>query len=135
MNSRKNIGKVAFDMSIVQFTWSAFFLIIVAIVYIVLRTIGGDMEINQQDLSHQSFLSFAYQPSKVFIFIIGIISVSGFLTFFVKQGVTRKNYFFGAAIASLVVAFVLMMMSGLIALVERNFLPIEEVSFMGPDAS
>src|SRR5688572_4383027 len=100
MKSRKNIGKVAFDMSIVQLTWSAFFLIIVAIVYIALRIIGGDVEINQLSLSQQSFLTFAYRPSKVYMFIIGVISVSGFLTFYVKQGITRKNYFFGAAIAS-----------------------------------
>lgn len=136
MNSKNNSVKIATDLSWILLTWSAWFLSIVFIVYLVLRMIGGDVEINQQALSQQSFLTFAYRPAKVYMLVIGIISISSFLPFFVKQGITRKDYFVGSAISSVIVSFILMTMAGIVAIVEKIFIPTRETaSFLGPDAS
>ncbi|MFT8321833.1 MAG: hypothetical protein ABF649_13080 [Bacillus sp. (in: firmicutes)] len=131
MKTKNNISKIATDMSWLQLTWSAWFLSIVFVLYIALRMIGGDTTI-----THKSFLTFSYQPAKIYMLVIGIISVSGFLTFYVKQGVSRKDYFFGGSISAIIVSLMIMIIAGIVALVENFFVPaIETGSFLGPEAS
>ncbi|MFD2924283.1 hypothetical protein [Halobacillus naozhouensis] len=131
MKSRNNIGKIATDMSAIQLSWSAIFLLIAFLISIVARTVFA-----APDVTQESFFTFVYQPSKIFMLVIGIISVSGFLTFYVKQGITRRDYFFGAAIAAFIVALLLNTMAGVTGAVEQFFFPsLETSSFLGPEAS
>lgn len=125
-------------MSWVQLGWSLWFFAIVFIVYVVFRSFGENININinGNNIGEESFLSFIYQPTKIYMLVLGIISVSGFLTFYVKSGITRKNYFLGAALSSVVVTCTLMVLAGIVAAVERSFIPsIESFTFMGPDTS
>ncbi|MBM7553778.1 hypothetical protein [Thalassobacillus pellis] len=128
--------KVAVDLSWVQLVWTAWFLAIVFLIYFLFRFIGGEVTINSQNLDTHSFLTFAYHPSKIFMLVIGIISVSGFLTFFAKQGVTRKNYFYGAAISSCVVSIIIMVAAVLITAIEQFINPADAtVLFLGPEST
>jgi hypothetical protein len=138
MKSENNYKKVAFDLSWIQLGWSLWFFAIVFIVYVVFRSFGENITININGnyIGEESFLSFIYQPAKIYMLVLGIISVSGFLTFYVKSGITRKNYFLGAALSSVVVTCTLMVLAGIVAAVERSFLPsIESFTFMGSDTS
>lgn len=131
MKSFNTPNKVGMDMTRLFMIWSVWFLAIVFIVYLVLKTIGTNMNLNPQ-----SFLSFAYGPSKTYMLIIGIISIYGFLTFYVKQGVTRKMYFIGAAISSVIISIILMIVAGIITIIEQMFdHSIDFTSFLGSDAS
>ncbi|TYS13334.1 hypothetical protein FZC78_21890 [Rossellomorea vietnamensis] len=123
--------KVAVDMSFLQLIWSAWFMSFVFTAYLILQRVVDNERVNEQ-----SFLTFIYGPSKIYMLVIGIISVYAFLTFYVKNGVTRRDYFKGAAVSSVVVSLVLMTIAGIIAAIEQVIDPdIVTSSFVGPDAS
>ncbi|MGM0845913.1 MAG: hypothetical protein ACQEUT_13140 [Bacillota bacterium] len=131
MSYNNQFGKVAVDMSFLQLIWSAWFMSFVFTAYIILQRVVDNETVNEQ-----SFLTFSYGPSKIFMLIIGIISVYAFLTFYVKNGVTRKDYFKGAVISSVAVSLVLMFIAGIVAAIEQGINPdIVTTSFIGPDAS
>ncbi|WP_178022282.1 hypothetical protein [uncultured Paenibacillus sp.] len=116
--------RVAADMSWLQLTWSAWFISFVILAYALI------------EINAQNFITFAFQPSKVFMLVIGIISVSGFLSFFARFGVTRKAYFYGSSLAAATVALVLMGGVGVIGSLQHWLIPApEKVSFLGENAS
>jgi hypothetical protein len=90
------------------------------------------MEVNGQDMEHFLFLDFNYQPSRIFMLVVGIISVSGFLTSFVKQGVTRRDYFYGAAISSAALTLVLLIFAIIATGAELLFIPEAEKASIAP---
>ncbi|MGF2617575.1 hypothetical protein FZC84_16260 [Rossellomorea vietnamensis] len=131
MANNTQFSKVAVDMSFLQLIWSAWFMSFVFAAYIILQRVVDNETVNEQ-----SFLTFSYGPSKIFMLVIGIISVYALLTFYVKNGVTRKDYFKGAAVSSVVVSLVLMTTAGIIAAIEQLIDDdIVTASFAGPDAS
>jgi hypothetical protein len=124
--------RVAIDLTLIQLKWSAWFLAIVFLIYIAFRSLGGGMEVNGQDMEHFLFLDFNYQPSRIFMLVIGIISVSGFLTFFVKQGVTRRDYFYGAAISSAALTLILLIFAIVVTGAELLLIPEAEKASIAP---
>jgi hypothetical protein len=131
MANKKQAGKVAADMTVLQLIWSAWFMSFVFIAYMILQRF-----VNNEAVNEQSFLTFSYGPSKIYMLVIGIISVHAFLTFFVKNGITRRDYFKGAAVSSILVSLVLMFTAGIITAIEQMIDPaIKTVSFVGPNAS
>jgi hypothetical protein len=116
MKSKNNIFKIAIDLSWQKFTWALWVISIVFIVYTILRYFIGEEKFIQQ-----GFLPFVYEPTKIFMLVIGIMSVSGFLTFYVKQGIPRKDYFYGQAFSSVLVSFSIVLVGFFIALVEKRF--------------
>ena len=131
MKSKNNILKVTVDLSWLKFTWAVWVIPIVFIVYNILRYVIGEEKFLQQ-----GFLPFVYVPTKIFMLVVGIISVSGFLTFYVKQGIPRKAYFYGQAIAAVIVSFSMMLIGFMIALVEKGFVSgIHIESYLGQDPS
>ncbi|WP_312096650.1 hypothetical protein [Niallia sp.] len=131
MKSKNSILKIAVDLSWLKFTWALWVIPIVFIVYNILRYFIGEEKFIQQ-----GFLPFVYGPTKIFMLVVGIISVSGFLTFYVKQGIPRKDYFYGQAISAVIVSFSMMLIGFLIALVEKEFvLGIHIDSYLGQDPS
>ena len=112
----RNIRKAAFDMTMVQLIWAAWFVAILLIIFVGIRVFGGMIELNERAISGYPFLDFIYQPARVFMLVIGLNSVSGFLVYFVKNGVTRKDYFYGAAAASAAVALAIALSAGIASL-------------------
>ncbi len=123
-------NKIARDITWILLSWSAWFVPILVIVYVAFKIMGGEVEINQQNIDQVTFFTFAYHPSKIFMLVIGIIHVSGFLPFFAKQGVTRRDYFFGSGISSVLVSLMLMISAGLVTLVENILFPVIETEFI-----
>ena len=54
--------------------------------------------------------------------VIGVSIVSSFLTFYVKLGVTRKDYYIGTILASIVISLVIVLVAGIVSLVEGIFI-------------
>lgn len=139
MKSANSLRKVAIDMSLLQSSWAVWFLVIVLIVYIVAPFFGIDVVTDNKlgqlfanivsgqwgddavQAEQRGFSTFISHPAKIFMLVCGILSVPSFLTFFVKQGLTRKNYFYGAAIASVAVACFIALAAGIVLLIERAF--------------
>lgn len=93
MNGNKIYLKVAQDMYLSQFFWTISFLGILLFINIVRLLLGlqGD--------EAEGFFNSVFVASNIYMFIIGILAVY-FLSYFVGNGVTRKDYFIGASIAS-----------------------------------
>lgn len=120
--------KVGTDLVFIKLIWSAWFLSLLFVLYVGMRIFGFDID--------EGYMTFSYRPSKVFMFVVGVMSVSTFLTFYVKQGVTRKAYFIGAAVSSCIISFVHMIVAGIVTFGEQLFVPsAETATFLGEDAS
>lgn len=100
MNSKNNSIKlkVAFDLFYTQIKWSLWYTPFVLIVYIVSKFIPN-IEIDNLNVASAIFGS-----SQIYMLVIGIIISFAFLNHYVKNGITRKDYFVGSAIAALGVA-------------------------------
>lgn len=114
MTKRKNhYLKVGIDMFTVQGGWTVWFLGIITIVHLVKALIAIKMGSSQEDFLVSSFVS-----SNMFLLVIGIIAVFGFLPFFVKNGITRKDFFKGSVLAAIGLALLLISYSLLITGIE-----------------
>ncbi|WP_068784044.1 hypothetical protein [Paenibacillus phocaensis] len=116
--------RVAADMARTQLTWAAWFLCFVTLVYVII------------EVNAQNFITLAFQPSKMFMLVIGIVSVSGFLNFYARLGVTRTAYFYGSSLAAATVALVLMGGVGVLGSLQHWLIPApEKVSILGENDS
>ncbi|WP_147532847.1 hypothetical protein [Bacillus marasmi] len=91
MSKKAVYPKVAFDMGAIQAGWTIWFLGIITIIHIVKAIVSIKMGGN-----HEGFFVSSFVSSNIYMFIIGIIGLYAFLPFFVKNGVTRKDYFIGS---------------------------------------
>ena len=106
--------KVAADLLWIQFLWALGFLGVMLAVHIIkmILTIVQGSEMND-------FFAATLIASNIFMLVIGIISIHGFLPFYVSQGVTRKDYFKGAALSALGLSIVLPVIMSIVTLLER----------------
>ncbi|MFV8830090.1 hypothetical protein [Alkalihalobacterium sp. APHAB7] len=102
-------AKVGIDLFSIQVKWALWFIGIVFVVYLVLPIFITNVE---EFKMH--FLTFSFQPAKIFMLIIGILSCFSFLGYFVGNGITRKDYFLGSAAAAFGVAFVIMLLANVL---------------------
>lgn len=119
MKKKNRYPKVALDMFAAQGAWSLWFLGIITTIHIIKTIISINTGSTQEDFYLSSFVSF-----NIYMFIIGIIAAYSFLPFYVKNGVTRKDYYKGSIIATLVLSVVLVIISLLITGLEHGMLNI-----------
>jgi hypothetical protein len=86
------------------------------IIFVGIRVFGGMIELNERAISGYPFLDFIYKPARIFMLVIGLNSVSGFLVYYVKNGVTRKDYFYGAAVSAAAVALAIVLSAAAVSL-------------------
>lgn len=89
--------KPAMDLLFVQLTWTFWFLGIILVINLGKIIFGGDVD---------SFYSAGYIASNVYMLVIGIIAIN-FMPYYVENGITRKNYFIGNAIAGVGLSIIL----------------------------
>ncbi|MTI96729.1 MAG: hypothetical protein FH749_14855 [Firmicutes bacterium] len=109
-------AKVAIDMFTIQMGWSLWFIPIVLVVNILVNQFVP--EVQERGLS---FIAFIFQPAKIYMLVIGIISGFAFLSHFIKNGIIRKDYFSGSAIAAAGVALGIIVISAVITVVMMLF--------------
>ena len=88
-------------MYIVQLVWSLSFLGILLFLQIAKPILAMIPLLNMNDkINVGNYFDTVFVSSNIFMLVIGIIAILGFLPYYVSNGVTRKDYFKGAAIAA-----------------------------------
>ncbi|MBJ6360644.1 hypothetical protein ACFOQM_04885 [Paenibacillus sp. GCM10012307] len=123
MPLKNRITQVASDTARYHLSIAAWFLVVIGIIYIVLRSI-----FTTSDFIPNGFMDFIYRPAKIFSLIYAISASNSFLTFFVRHGVTRRDYFFGTSIALVFVSFTMMIITAGIASIENFIFPAGETA-------
>ncbi|MFA9557684.1 hypothetical protein ACERII_10300 [Evansella sp. AB-rgal1] len=85
--------KVSSDLFFTQMKWAIWFVGIVFVVSLVIPRFVTDVD-------HIHFLAFIFQPTKIFMLVIGILSCFAFLGYYVGNGITRKDYFIGTVVGA-----------------------------------
>ena len=114
MNRRKNYLKVASDLFFVQGRWTKWFLVIITLVYIkqaVFALLNNNPE--------EDFYAFSFVSSNIYMFVIGIIAACVMLSYYVRNGVTRRDYFKGALLAVIGLSLAIIAYSLVITGLER----------------
>jgi len=119
MNKRKYYPKVAIDMFFVQGDWTKWFLGIITIVYVIQVFFAIKSGNSQDDFFVSSFVA-----SNIYMFVIGIIAAYVFLPFYVRNGVTRRDYFKGAFLAAIGLSLTIMVYSLILTGLERLIINI-----------
>lgn len=95
-------SKVALDLYTVQFSWALKFLGFFIFLQIARPLVAMIPFINMNNkVNIGNYFDTVFTFSNIFMLVIGIIVASSFLSYFVRNGVTRKDFFKGAAIASI----------------------------------
>ena len=106
MQQPRNFPKVASDLFMVQGIWASGYLgimLVVQIVKIILSLLSNN--------EVATFFDTTFIASNIFMLVIGIISVSGFLPHYVGQGVTRRDYFKGTILGAIGLALAISIVS------------------------
>jgi hypothetical protein len=110
----KTYPKVAFDLYIVQMVWTAFFLGITFAIHI-FQLIGaafwGDGEVDY-------FYNSSFVASNIYMLVLGIIAIT-FLSYYVENGVTRKDYYKGTLLASIGLSLTIPVLTIILSFLER----------------
>jgi hypothetical protein len=99
-------SKVASDLFIVQIKWSLWYIAVIVLLHIFVLFIVA-----------RGIFALSYGSTPVFMLILGIIA-GNFLPFYVKQGVTRKDYYLGAALAALGLSFTIALIFSILSGIE-----------------
>ncbi|GMA09386.1 hypothetical protein GCM10025886_25390 [Tetragenococcus halophilus subsp. flandriensis] len=108
--NHSNIAKLAFDFYIMQMQWSLWYLGIATVIILIIP-----LFLSQTNDWQLNFVENIYSSSKIYLAIIALFSCFGMLGYMVKNGVTRKDYFYGTAIAAIGVSFSLMIITTIIS--------------------
>ncbi|SFQ37210.1 hypothetical protein [Salibacterium halotolerans] len=95
----KNIQwKLTADLSIRQGKWAVSLLAAIAALYIVMIVVTA------QGNTPANFLTFFYEPAKLFMLVIAIFLSYSFLDTYIKLGVTRKQFLTANAVTAVLLA-------------------------------
>lgn len=117
--------KIATDMFRIQLNWALGYLGVLFVIHII-KTVAS--LINNEEVSH--YFANVYVTSNIFMLVIGIISIYGFLQYYVENGVTRKDYFKGAALASIGLSVSIPVVTSLVSLLEISIFKIMNINFL-----
>lgn len=115
--------KVATDLFWVQLFWAFGFLGIMFVIHLIKLV----MAINSNNGIEIYFVS-AFVTANIFMLVVGIISSYGFLPYYVSNGVTRKDYFKGAALASVGLSIALPVITSIVSVIELFILKMFNMS-------
>ncbi|MFB5660315.1 hypothetical protein [Alteribacillus sp. HJP-4] len=115
-------AKVYFGMLVTFLRWTAWFVSIFILSHIVLLIIFANVDGSME----WTVLETSVQASRIYLLVLGIMTTIGFLPYFIENGVTRKDYFFGMAGAFVTMSVILTIIIGIMIGLERVIF-----SFMG----
>jgi hypothetical protein len=100
-----------------QFKWALWFTGIMTAIRVVLHIV--DHYVDTEELPVDSFVEFAYQPGKIFLLVLGIMSAYYFLGTLIEHGKTRKTFFKSALISAGLLAVTLPAFAFILNVVEN----------------
>ncbi|MCK0471052.1 hypothetical protein [Halalkalibacter sp. APA_J-10(15)] len=131
-NSKEVIAKLSQDIFSIQMKWSLWYMPIVLLIYF------GSMFFPDVREANIGLMNFYYEPSKIYMLVIGIIFPLAMLSHFVRYGMTRKDYMISSAIASVGIAFSLMIIAAILSAILQlfeTFSGANDVSFIESQSS
>lgn len=99
MKHVKNYPKIALDFFLEQFKWSIWFFS-----FLILAHVIGMFIVNRNGETVEGFFVFSSYSAAIFMLVCGIIAAFGFMSYFVQQGISRKNMYLGTIIGAFVLA-------------------------------
>lgn len=125
MKAKAMYPKVAFDLYIVQLLWSLSFLGILLFLQFAKPILAMVPFLQMNDkINIGNYFDTVFVSSNIFMLVIGIIVVLGFLPNYVSNGVTRKDYFKGAGIAAVALSISLPVVASVIYVVQKFIMKI-----------
>ncbi|MGI2329054.1 hypothetical protein [Planococcus sp. YIM B11945] len=124
--------KAALDIFWEQAKWSAWFFAVLIVIHAVVMyfNLGNETEV-------AGFFEFSRYSTSIFMLVCGILAAYGFMTYFVQQGISRKDVYRGIALAALGLAIALTLIPLFLNGIEYllvSFTPLE-LNFMSPGSS
>ncbi|WP_368901520.1 hypothetical protein [Oceanobacillus oncorhynchi] len=95
-----------------QLKWTMWFLSFMFVIYIVVVSFASG--------PHSSFIdlvNFSNGSSSIYMFVLGILTTSSFFYYYMQQGITRKNFFLGTMLSSVLLSIaitIILVVSGFI---------------------
>ena len=131
MEQKAVFPKVAKDMYQEQMKWTIWYLAFVLFaqithIFLVYYSIDDDSTV-------RGFLTFLFGSAKVYMIVIAIISVNGFLSYYVGQGVTRKDYWAGSVLAALGLTVTIIFFSTVLTYLQYGILEMFQLSHLLSD--
>jgi hypothetical protein len=108
------ISRITGDMFTEQLKWSVWFISIILVLHIVAVGFITDIDNNINNL-----FGFSYYSTPVFMLVIAIIAGSLYLPFYVRYGVTRKEYFIGATLGAFGLSVALTSIFAVLSVIEN----------------
>ncbi|PSL46968.1 hypothetical protein B0H94_105121 [Salsuginibacillus halophilus] len=112
------VKSITSDLFKIQMKWTLSFFSVVLVVFLLLDA-SWFFTRQAPDVTLAAFI---FEPSKIYMLVIGIVPWFAYFTYFISHGVTRKDYFAGTAISAALLAVGLMgltfAVSGLIHMIE-----------------
>lgn len=105
----ENAKKITVDLYFAQMKWVVWYLPIVYVFYFVLVWF-----LNEPEIRAMSLITFTFQTATIFMLVCGILSSLAFLPMYIKHGVSRKSYFQGAFLSSIVLGVTIIGISGIL---------------------
>lgn len=125
MKAKAIFPKVAVDLYIIQFIWALWFLGFFLFLQIARPLVAMVPLINMNNkINVGNYFDNVFISSNIFMLIIGIIVILGFLPYYIGNGVTRKDYFKGATIAAVGLAISLPIVASLIYALQNFIMKI-----------
>ena len=101
--------KVTMDMFWMQFVWTLTFFGVMLLIHIIKLTTS---QFSGDEVS--TFFASSSITSNIYMLVIAIISSSSFIKHYVSHGITRKDFFYGASIASISLSIIIPLLSALV---------------------
>lgn len=121
--------KLAIDLFTLQGQWTAWFLGIMFVVYIA-HILYPLIYTGESGRTVDDFYARSYIFGNIYMLVIGIITSISCLPYYVQNGITRRDYFFGATIGTLGLAIIIPLVALIIHFLTKGIvdwinLPIE----------
>ncbi len=113
MANRLSMTRLSVDLFAIQFSWTIWFIGISLFVQLIRIIIHSSVD---------SVYSAGHIASNVYMLVIGMIMISA-LTYYVENGITRKQYFYGNVLATLGLSIIIPIVFYVIGLVEQWIIP------------
>lgn len=123
------IKRAAYDLYIEQLKWSIWFIVV-----LILLHISGSLFSLRFDFGLNDMFAFSYVSTPIYMLVIGIIAGSYYLPFYVRHGVSRKDYFIGSSIAAFMLSLTLAAIFKILSYLENGIyslfnLPVKFVPY------
>ncbi|GAA4075534.1 hypothetical protein [Amphibacillus indicireducens] len=111
-----NIVKLALDFYSMQMKWTFWYLIVVFALSIIASFFLSDITEWERGIVES-----IYSASKIYLAIVALFTCFAMLGFSVKNGITRKDYFHGTAIAAIGLSFSIIIIGSILSFIFSLF--------------